>query len=126
MKSLLSDIQPFYKMLHAFIKFILQKKYPSMNLKDNFIPAHILGNMWSQNWESLLKEDIVPLLFPNKYDLDEKLKEKNWSPTEMIKRAEDFYTSISLDYMPASFWSKSYIQRTSKNGTNCHGTAANM
>ncbi|XP_062713969.1 angiotensin-converting enzyme-like [Aedes albopictus] len=116
------QVKPLYQKLHAVARYFLKRKYPKV---ENFhpaglIPAHILGDMWSQNWESL-----VPLIYPHQVDIEENLKRKNWTGEQLIKRAEDFYSSMGLPMMTKTFWEKSIFARGT-NVTKCHGTAANM
>lgn len=114
-------------MLHAFTHSIVKNKFPDLNSTDNLLPAHIFGNLWSSNWESLFHDEIAPVIFKNKFDLDKSFKEKKWNPLDLIKRSEDFYSSLGLSPMTLKFWQNSFINtENGGNGTNCHGTAANM
>lgn len=78
--------------------------------------------MWGQNWGAL-----IGLFFSSSksLDLDKRLKEKNWSVSEMAEEAEDFYTSLGLPAMTDKFWKYSIFEER-ENSTMCHGTAANM
>lgn len=80
-----------------------------------------LGSMWAQNWQ-LYEKLIIP--FPA-VNLAENLKQSNWTTNDIVKRADDFYSSLGLPAMTKQFWKNSYFQ---KNGNleKCHGTAANM
>jgi peptidyl-dipeptidase A len=115
---------PFYNLLHTFVRFILSKKYKSFDSKDDLIPAHLLG---STSWESFFHDEIEPLVFGNEFKLEKALTDKNFSAVDLVKRSEDFYSSMGLPPMSNDFWEKSYISNSDGgNGTNCHGTAANM
>ncbi|XP_026471680.1 angiotensin-converting enzyme-like [Ctenocephalides felis] len=116
--NLLNDIMPFYKMLHAFVRHALHRKYDMPF--SRYIPAHLLGNMWSQNWEYL--QDI---LIENTVDLDKAIRDNKWTVLDMVNRAEDFYISLGLEKMTENFWKYSVFQKQN-NWTKCHGTAANM
>lgn len=77
--------------------------------------------MWSQNWEMW-----HPLLMPYaRVNLDRNLRNTNWSSLDMVKRADDFYSSLGLPAMPDKFWRLSNFQQNGDFG-KCHGTAANM
>lgn len=116
MKRLMSEVQPLYNMLHAFIKANL-----NLSSRDN-LPAHILG--WNANWYHLFKEVVEPKFFKtSRWNMDEALKNANWDPSQMLKRVEDFYTSIGLNRMTNTFWNKSLIGDAN---VSCHGTAADM
>lgn len=78
------------------------------------------GNLWTQNWDSLI--DILLPEEDSKYNLDNKLKSFNWSVISMVKKAENFYTSLGLPSMTKKFWLHSKFD----NSGACHGTAANM
>lgn len=58
-------------------------------------------------------------------DLDVKMKQLNWSSIDMVKRADDFYRSLSLPAMTSEFWTRSIFEKSDES-TKCHGTAANM
>eukprot|EP00794_Sanderia_malayensis_P011394 gene11394-12580_t len=117
------DLKPFYQELHAYVRFKLSKKYPQV--KDGEpIPAHLLGNMWAQSWTNMY--DIVAP-FPNepKLDVTPKLASifKN-NVTGVFKKAEDFFVSIGWEKLPASFWTKSMLEKP-KDGRKavCHASA---
>lgn len=102
MMKLLNEIQPFYNMLHAFVKSILEKRFA---FKSKFnMPAHLLG--WNANWHHLLGDYVEP----DGWRVDEKLAARQWSSHEVVKRIEDFYTSLGLSRLSNEFWEKSYIE----------------
>lgn len=77
--------------------------------------------MWSQNWQLYQN-----LIFPfTEFHLDETLRNRNWTIVDMVKKADDFYRSLSLPAMPQQFWQKSIFKKNQR-FHNCHGTAANM
>lgn len=77
--------------------------------------------MWSQNWQ-LYQNLILPF---NDFHLDETLKNLNWTVVDMVKKADDYYRSLSLPAMTQQFWQKSIFEKNEQ-FRNCHGTAANM
>jgi peptidyl-dipeptidase A len=79
--------------------------------------------MWAQNWEALLD-----LLMPDQKltNLTSALRARNYSTVDMVRHAEDFYTSLGLEPMTQSFWIHSQIDRPANSNGTCHGTAANM
>lgn len=79
------------------------------------------GSMWSQNWQ-LYRNLILPY---NDFHFDETIKKSNWTSIEMVKKADDFYRSLSLPPMTQKFWQNSIFEKD-ENFRNCHGTAANM
>ena len=78
------------------------------------IPAHWLGNRWSQDWPGIVEGvDLDPLF---------KDKTKEW----IIQQAERFYTSMGMPPLPQSFWEKSDLYDLppdSKRKKNTHASA---
>ncbi|XP_075217767.1 angiotensin-converting enzyme-like [Lycorma delicatula] len=120
-EQLYHDVLPFFTLLHAFVRHKLSSVYgKDLVPLHKPIPAHLLGNLWSQNWDSLI--DILLPYEDSKYNLDNKIKALNWTVKSMAKRAEQFYISLGLPPMTKKFWSHSKFD----NSGACHGTAANM
>lgn len=77
--------------------------------------------MWSQNWQLYQK-----LMLPFEHvDLDSKMNQLNWTSIDLVKRADDFYRSLSLPPMTNEFWTRSIFEKNGES-VKCHGTAANM
>src|SRR6202140_4076187 len=54
------QVRPLYVSLHAYVRWKLAEKYgKDVVPEDAPIPAHLLGNMWAQEWNN-----IYPLLNP--------------------------------------------------------------
>lgn len=77
--------------------------------------------MWASDW-ILYEKLITPF---NEVDLDENFMKTNWTNIDMVKHADDYYSSMGLPRMSKLFWEKSSFQK-SHTGLKCHGTAANM
>lgn len=58
-------------------------------------------------------------------DLDSKMNHLNWTSIDLVKRADDFYRSLSLPPMTNEFWTRSIFEKNGES-VKCHGTAANM
>ncbi len=87
------ELRPLYLQLHTWAKYKLAEKYHQP--VPNKIPAHWLNNRWAQNWTGMV----------GAADLDPYFKGKT---AEWIARtAEEFYTGMGLQALPASFWTKS-------------------
>lgn len=122
--KLWNSVKSLYQLLHAVVRFKLKEKYPNLIDKFGAIPAHLLGDLWSQNWVAL-----VDMILPNStgtLDITKKLLMKNYSVMDMAKRSEDFYESIGFPRMTKKFWDNSIMIRINGSNGNCHGTAANM
>ncbi|KAG8230538.1 hypothetical protein J437_LFUL011540, partial [Ladona fulva] len=128
METLFREVAPLYKMLHALIRKRLIQFYGEGThglSRDGPIPAHLLGNLWAQSWESLLDLVLGKSFQGSSINLSKSLKERNVTVNRMIQLAEDFYVSLGLPPMPSLFWKKSIFTPISPS-TSCHGTAANM
>ena len=53
------QVRPLYLSLHAYVRWKLREKYGDLVPANGPIPAHLLGNMWAQEWEN-----IYPLVAP--------------------------------------------------------------
>lgn len=88
---------------------------------SGYLNKIISGSMWSQNWQ-IYEKLLLPL---DDVDMNAKMKHLNWSSIDMVKRADDFYRSLSLPAMTNEFWERSIFEK-SDDSVKCHGTAANM
>ncbi|XP_036146678.1 angiotensin-converting enzyme isoform X2 [Monomorium pharaonis] len=124
-EEMYQQVEPLYRLLHAVVRFRLTKLYP--NVVDMFlpIPAHLLGNLWSQNWEALI--DVV---FPNYTaimpNLTDSMIQENYNVIKMIKTVENFYISLGFPPLSSKFWKNSIFKQETNNGSSCHATAINM
>jgi peptidyl-dipeptidase A len=123
MNQLWTQVRPFYESLHCYVRSKLAAHYGPGVMKDEGpIPAHLLGNMWAQEWGN-----IYPLVEPypgqGKLDLTQALVEKKVGAKEIVKRAEAFYTSMGLDPLPASFWERSQFVKPEGRDVVCHASA---
>ncbi|XP_062072101.1 angiotensin-converting enzyme [Lepus europaeus] len=118
------QLEPLYLNLHAYVRRALHRRYGDryINLRGP-IPAHLLGNMWAQSWESIY-DMVVP--FPDKPNLDvtSTMVEKGWNATHMFRVAEEFFTSLGLLPMPPEFWAESMLEKP-EDGREvvCHASA---
>src|SRR5690606_37329058 len=59
-ERLWAQVKPLYDALHCNVRAKLNQKYGDAVVpKDGMIPAHLLGNMWAQQWSN-----IYPLVEP--------------------------------------------------------------
>ena len=118
------SIKPLYEELHAYVRYRLKNFYNGkLNVSGTgMIPAHILGDMYAQNWENIF--DIVkPFTNVQNLDATEMLKKKNYTAEKIFKLAESFFVSIGLNKLPESFWSKSVIKKIKGTEMVCHPSA---
>ncbi|MGC3981648.1 MAG: M2 family metallopeptidase [Steroidobacteraceae bacterium] len=151
-ERLWSQVSPLYEQLHCAVRSKLNQKYGDAVVpKEGLIPAHLLGNMWAQEWSNL-----YPLMEPYKgiADLDvtstlkaqrdDELKKLQVAfkgkPTvvqqadmehqadsaiaeKMARVAEDFYTSIGMPKLPDPFWKNSLLVQPRDRDVQCHASA---
>ncbi|MBL4671401.1 MAG: M2 family metallopeptidase, partial [Arenicella sp.] len=110
-RRLWDQVKPFYDELHCHVRAKLGEQYGEDKVPQNGpIPAHLLGNMWSQTWDN-----IYPIMEPYKgvasLDVTASLKEQGYDELQMTKTAEDFFTSLGLPSLPESFYKNSMIKK---------------
>ncbi|KAJ6660556.1 hypothetical protein lerEdw1_017553 [Lerista edwardsae] len=124
LEQLYHQLEPLYLNLHAFVRRKLYDRYGPkyINLKGP-IPAHLLGNMWAQQWNNIY-DMMVP--FPNKPNIDvtNTMKQQNWNATHMFRVSEEFFTSLGLLGMPPEFWESSMLEKPADGReVVCHASA---
>jgi peptidyl-dipeptidase A len=116
------QVRPLYLKLHAFVRMKLHEKYGDAVPATGPIPAHVLGNIWAQDWTN-----IYPLVAPPKadpgYSLTAILKKRNMPALEMVRTGERFYTSLGFAPLPKTFWERSLFVRPKDREVVCHASA---
>ena len=117
------DTKPLYDQLHCYVRSRLRKKYGTDKIGERgAIPAHLLGNMWAQDWIHVY--DLVePYPGQPSLDVSKKLKDKKLEGAGMVKIGEKFFTSIGFDPLPDSFWKRSLFVRPKDRDVVCHASA---
>ncbi|MEA2753687.1 MAG: peptidyl-dipeptidase, partial [Myxococcales bacterium] len=112
-----------YDDLHCYTRKKLRAKYGKDKIPEKApIPAHLLGNMWAQQWDAIF--DVVePYPGQGSLDVDKKLRDKKYDPTKMVKLGEGFFTSLGLEPLPKSFWERSLFTRPKDREVVCHASA---
>jgi peptidyl-dipeptidase A len=123
MDRLWEQVRPLYVSLHAYVRTQLGKKYgPGVLGPDGAIPAHLLGNMWAQDWAN-----IYPLVAPANadpgYDLTQILKAKQIDPVGMVHYGERFFMSLGFEALPQTFWLRSMFVKPQDRDVVCHASA---
>jgi len=117
------QVRPLYVSLHAYVRWKLAEQYgKDLVREDQPIPAHLLGNMWAQDWTN-----IYPLVAPSGAtsgpDITAALRAKNVDAKGMVRYAEGFFTSLGFDPLPASFWERSLFTKPRDREVVCHASA---
>ncbi len=151
-ERLWGQVKPLYEALHCAVRGKLNAKYGDAVVpKNGLIPAHLLGNMWAQQWGNL-----YPLMEPyqgvSSLDVSATLKAQRDAEfktlraafkgtpsavdvaemerkadaaiaTKMTQVAEEFYTSIGFPALPKSFYEKSLLVQPRDRDVVCHASA---
>src|ERR1700688_2803684 len=117
------QVRPLYVSLHAYVRWKLAEKYgKDLVREDAPIPAHLLGNMWSQEWNN-----IYPLLNPPNAgsgpDVGAALRAKNVDAQGMVRYAEGFFKSLGFEPLPVTVWERSLFTKPRDREVVCHATA---
>jgi peptidyl-dipeptidase A len=117
------QVRPLYVSLHAYVRKRLRETYgPDVVPEKGPIPAHLLGNMWAQQWGN-----IEPLVAPKDadpgFDLTARLKEKKVDELEMVRYGERFFTSLGFEPLPKTFWERSLFVKPKDREVVCHASA---
>jgi peptidyl-dipeptidase A len=119
-----NQMRPLYESLHAYVRARLVAQYgPGVVPPDGMIPAHLLGNMWAQEWGN-----VYPIVAPQNapgagYDLTELIRAKNLDAVQMTRAGERFFTSLGFDPLPQSFWERSMLIKPRDRDVVCHASA---
>jgi peptidyl-dipeptidase A len=118
-----TQVQPLYLSLHTYVRSKLAEKYGPGTLPANrMIPAHLLGNMWAQDW-TYLYPLVAPLASGEGYDLTAALKQRNVDERGLVKYAEQFFTSLGYQPLPPAFWERSLFKKPADREVVCHASA---
>lgn len=146
------EVAPLYEQLHCHARARLNAKYGEAVVPATGpIPAHLLGNVWAQQWGALypLLEpypgisslEVTPVLVQareREYRKQLALLTAQKKPLaaseasrladihiaeQMARRAEDFYVSLGFPKLPDSFWKQSLLTRPRDREVVCHASA---
>lgn len=120
---LYEQLKPLYASLHTYVRRKLRDHYgPDVVPAKGPIPAHLLGNLWAQEWAN-----IYPLVAPREsdpgIDLSAILKGKNTDAKEMARYGERFFTSLGFAPLPETFWERSLFVKPADRDVVCHASA---
>jgi len=125
-ERLWGQVAPLYEALHCYVRDELTEKYGADRVPPGGpIPAHLLGNMWSQQWGRIY--DIVePYPGVTNLDVTAALRGKDYDALSMTQTAESFFTSLDMPALPEIFWARSMLTRPRDRDVVCHASAWNM
>lgn len=117
------QVQPLYLSLHAFVRMKLRATYGDLVPEDGPIPAHLLGNIWAQDWSNVFDLVSAGGAADPGYSLSSILERRKTSPTDMVRMAERFYTSLGFAPLPRTFWERSLFTKPAGREVVCHASA---
>jgi peptidyl-dipeptidase A len=151
-----SQVKPLYEQLHCYARTKLDARYGADKgeVAGRMLPAHLMGNMWQQDWSNLWDMlqpypdagslDITGAL-QRQYQQDyaNELSKLDGAPSpqqivdtgraahldvarQMASRAEDFYTSLGMQKLPESYWTKTQFIKPRDRDVVCHASAWDM
>lgn len=122
-ERLWQQVRPLYVSLHAYVRAKLVEKYGTSVVPPiGPIPAHLLGNMWSQDWANIYAL-LAPPSGDASYRLDDILVARKADARQMVRWGEGFYTSLGFDSLPATFWERSQFTKPRDRDVVCHASA---
>jgi peptidyl-dipeptidase A len=150
------QVQPLYEQLHCYARTRLAAKYGQDRgvLPGGLLPAHLLGDMWQQDWSNLWDllqpypgaagTDVTTALQRRfREDRDAALADAGESPgaaaivdagrtaqmdsaLRMARRAESFYVSLGMPALPDSYWERSQFIAPRDRDVSCQASAWDM
>lgn len=118
-----NQVRPLYVSLHAYVRKRLREKYGADAVPASGpIPAHLMGNLWAQEWGNLYPLVAPPDADPG-YDLTKILKSRNVDSREMVRYGERFFTSLGFAPLPPTFWDRSMFTKPRDRDVVCHASA---
>src|SRR6204780_425035 len=117
------QVRPLYVSLHSYVRWKLREKYGADVVPANGpIPAHLLGNIWAQDWSNVYKL-VAPADADKGYDLTDILKKRNTQPLDMVHYGENFFKALGFAPLPATFWERSMFTKPRDRDVVCHASA---
>ncbi len=122
-ERLWTEVKPIYQLLHCYVRSRLQSHYTKAKIADGApIPAHLLGNMWAQDWQNIY-DLIEPYKGEPGLDINKSLKAKKYDEIQLVQLGERFFSSLGFDALPKSFWQNSLFKRPRDREVLCHASA---
>ncbi len=121
-ERLWQQVRPFYESLHCYVRKKLHARYGQRVPKSGPIPAHLLGNMWAQEWSNIY-DLLEPYPGQASFDINAKLKAQKYDAQKMVKVGEKFFTSLGMPALPPTFWERSLFVKPKDREVICHASA---
>jgi peptidyl-dipeptidase A len=125
LNRLWDQVRPLYLRLHAYVRLKLRQKYGEIVPASGPLPAHLLGNIWAQDWSNVY-DLLAPARSDAGYSLTGILERRKAGAADMVRMAERFFTSLGFEPLPATFWERSLLVRPRDRDVVCHASAWNI
>ncbi|MEO0345960.1 MAG: M2 family metallopeptidase [Pseudomonadota bacterium] len=117
------QVEPLYEALHCYVRRELAETYGEERVPlDGPIPAHLLGNMWSQGWANIY-DLVAPYPNVESPDITSALQAQDYTAEQMVELGEDFFVSLGMPELPESFWDLSQLTQPRDRDVVCHASA---
>ena len=90
---------------------------------DGPIPAHLLGNIWAQEWGNIYDSWRPAAARAAARPDTGSCKAKNVDAKEMVRYGERFFTSLGFAPLPETFWERSLFVKPRDRDVVCHASA---
>jgi peptidyl-dipeptidase A len=120
------QLRPLYLSLHTYVRAKLRSRYGDQVPADGPIPAHLLGNIWAQDWTNVY--DIVGPAGGERAgaSITGTLRARNITAVDMTRYGERFFTSLGFPALPQTFWERSLFVKPADREVVCHASAWNI
>lgn len=122
--KLWEELLPMYEEIHTYVRRKLRRFYQN-RFKTSTIPAHILGDMWSQSWVHIYD---ITAPFPQEptVDVTREMRNQQYTVGKMFHLADDFFGSLGLQKVSDSFWRRSMFEKPIDRDVVCHASAYDL
>ena len=125
-ERLWEQVNPLYEALHCHVRARLGEAYgEALVPQDGPIPAHLLGNMWAQEWQYVY-DLVAPREQDAGYDLTQILGQRGYDAVGLVKAGEAFFSSLGFAPLPETFWERSLFVKPADRDVVCHASAWNI
>ena len=122
-ERLWAQVKPLYDELHCHVRAKLAETYGNEVVEaDREIPAHLLGNMWAQEWGNIY-DLVAPAEGAPAFDLTDLLVNEGVDELGMVRYGEGFFTSLGFAPLPETFWERSLFTKPRDRDVVCHASA---
>jgi peptidyl-dipeptidase A len=121
--ALWNQVRPLYEALHCHVRAKLGEAYGTdIAPQSGPMPAHLLGNMWAQQWDNIY-DLVAPPATAASYDLTQILNERGFDAVSMVRAGEAFFGSLGFEQLPDTFWERSLFVKPADRDVVCHASA---